>query len=87
MGEDGFDVLDLHASDGHLELTVDQQQGPVTYTGILDVGVVPHGAMGDCSDVLRVGIELKYTKAQKAARSQVAGAALLVDCSMWLCCY
>ena len=76
MGENGFAVLDLHAGDGRLELTVDQQHGPVTYTGILDVGVVPHGAMGDCSDVLRVGIELKYTKAKKAASGQVAGAAL-----------
>ena len=76
MGENGFAVLDLHAGDGHLELTVVQQHGPITYTGILDVGVVPHGAMGDCTDVLRVGIELKYTKAYKAARGQVAGAAL-----------
>ena len=73
----GFSVLDLHASDGRLELTVDLEHGPVTFTGVIDVGVVPHGVMGACGHMLRIGIELKYTEAQKKARErQIEGAAL-----------
>ena len=63
IGENGFAVLDLHAEGGKLDLTVQEERGPVIYKGSLDVGVVPDGAMGDCGDVLRVGVELKYTQA------------------------
>ena len=74
MGKGGFTVLDLHARDGRLELTVNQEHGPVSFTGIIDAGVVPYGVMGGCGHVLRVGIELKYP--DKQAREQMQGAAL-----------
>ena len=74
MGKGGFTVQDLHARDGRLKLTVVQEHGPVSFTGIIDAGVVPYGVMGGCGHVLRVGIELKYP--EKKVREQIKGAAL-----------
>ena len=86
MRRGGFTVRDLHAKDGRLELIVPQEHGPVIFTGIIDAGVVPYGVMGGCGHVLRVGIELKYTDAQKEARKQMQGAALRLSARLLTLC-
>ena len=85
MGRGGFTVRDLHARDGHLELTVSQEHGPVSFTGIIDAGVVPYGVMGGCGYVLRVGVQLKYTDAQKEAR-KIQGATLRLSAQLLTLC-
>lgn len=59
----GFAVKDLHKDpESKLTITVNN----ITYTGILDVGVVPYGASGKtCARQLRLGVELKHTNDQK----------------------
>ena len=59
-----------------LDFTVHEERGPVIYKAIPDISFMPDAAMGDCSDVLHVGVKLKYTQAQQTAKQQIQGAAL-----------
>ena len=67
----GFAVVDLHTSgdalSGRLSVTISD----LTYTGILDVGIVPCGVSGmSCIPCLRLGVELKHTQDQKERYKQ-----------------